>query len=184
MSNSKEAPLRLECLHLVHPACLAKFLNTLPSSAPASNYCCPQCKHPVVPEKWSLTSELGKKIVVFLKKQPWGPALLPAAPTATLPATPLRASMLGAAGTPKTRSRKAGDAQDVRLTIDDEDEDKYSKPEARRWSTMRILLALVLLSFLIWLVFAFVYKSDGGVDADGQAVGGEPNEQPDDDGDD
>ena len=141
----------------------------------------------MVPEKWPLTSELGKKIVVFLKKQSWGPSLLPAAPSATLPATPLRASMLGAAGTPKTRSRKAGDAQDVRLTIDEEDEDKYSKPEARRWSTMRILLALVLLCFLIWVVFAYVYKVGGDATGDDETVPpnmGEPNEQPDDDGDD
>ena len=79
-----------------------------PDSAP-SDYCCPQCKHPVLPEKWALNSGAGAKIAAFLKQFPWGIKLLPVPKTpVSQPSTPLRASMLGSSAA-VARSRKAGE---------------------------------------------------------------------------
>ena len=183
VTSSSDHPLRLECLHLVHPECLAKTLSVLPGSSAPSDYCCPQCKHPVLPEKWPLNSGAGGKIAAFLKQFPWGIKLLPVPKTpVSQPATPLRASMMGSSSnaspdvllgkTPKTRSRKAGDTE-VRLNVgaDGEEEDKYSKQEGKRLTSTRVLL-LLLVALLLLGVYLVMFASRPGGDEDQVAGAG------------
>jgi hypothetical protein len=138
--------------------------------SPAADYCCPQCKHGVVPEKWSVSSGLGLAIAKYLKQFDWGKKLLPTPPPAIpQPSTPLRAAMLGAANetiigsTPKTRSRKPGETE-VRVVIEgDEDEDKYAaKSEGRMFTKLRIFIFLMLFIVMAISYSMFFYSKKVG----------------------
>jgi len=184
-------PLRLECLHLFHEDCLGKSLAALPAATPANEYCCPSCKHPVVPDKWPLSSGVGTRIALFLRKHPFGAKLLPApsaplaaAGGATPPATPLRAAMMGASGgatpdvliakTPKARSRKPNESGDVRLAVDDDgaedEEDKYANKDRHFFSPIRIFLLVLLVLLLLGLYLVF-FRSSGAAPIVGSLPG-------------